>query len=230
MRINTKVEKETNAMCGTVVDHIIDQVARKEYNVGDRLPPERELSIQLNVSRATAREALKVLNYLGFIETQQGSGNYITDDYNKTTANIMKVMYLRGDVDFEGFTEFRKMLELHSFELALKNATEKQKKEMEQIVNLLDLTTDSTLIVTLDNHFHTLLVEASGNPLMIINYSALSIAITEYMSETFRDTVSKKESGFEKLQEYHHAIIDALISKDRKKGRQAIIDHFNLLH
>ena len=110
---------ETMTSCGIVVDHIIDQIAHKELNIGDKLPPERTLSAQLNVSRATVREAVKVLNYMGFVDSTQGSGNYVTDTYDRTVANIMQVMYLRGDVDFQSFTIFRQMLELQSFDLAL---------------------------------------------------------------------------------------------------------------
>ena len=70
---------ETMTSCGIVVDHIMDQIAHKELNIGDKLPPERTLSAQLNVSRATVREAVKVLNYMGFVDSTQGSGNYVTD-------------------------------------------------------------------------------------------------------------------------------------------------------
>ena len=221
---------ETTTSCGIVVDHIIDQIARKELNVGDRLPPERTLSTQLNVSRATVREAVKVLNYMGFVDSNQGSGNYVTDTYERTVANIMRVMYLRGDVDFQSFTDFRQMLELGSFDLALKNATQEQKDEMKQVVNLLDICRDDNLIFSLDNRFHTLLAEASHNPMIITNFHALTKVIDAYMSDTYYGTVTKKDAGFKQLQAYHHAIVDALIEKDRAKGRQAIKDHFSWVH
>ena len=220
---------ETMTSCGIVVDHIIDQIAHKELNIGDKLPPERTLSAQLNVSRATVREAVKVLNYMGFVDSTQGSGNYVTDTYDRTVANIMQVMYLRGDVDFQSFTIFRQMLELQSFDLALEAATPEQTAEMKKVVDLLDICTDDDLIFSLDNRFHTLLAEASHNPLIIINFHALSRVIDEYMSDTYYGTVTKK-NGFNQLQAYHHTIIDALITKEKEKGRKAIIDHFSWIH
>lgn len=220
---------ETSTSCGIVVDYIIDQIAHKKLSVGSKIPPERVLSAQLNVSRATVREAIKVLNYMGFVDSTQGSGNYITDAYDCTVANIIRVMYLRGDVDFYNFTIFRQMLELQSFDLALDAATPAQAAEMKQVVDLLDVCSDDNLIFNLDNRFHALLAEASHNPLIIINFHALSRVIDEYMSDTYYGTVSKK-NGFKQLQTYHHMIIDALIDKDRAKGHQAIIDHFSWLH
>jgi len=216
--------------CSIVVDYVISQVENKEYNVGEKLPPERTLAKMLNVSRATVREAIKVLNFLGFVDSNQGSGNYITNTYDKTSARIMKVMFLRGEVDFDDFTIFRQMLELQSFDLALEKATDKQKAEMKQVVDLMDLTGDSSLIFSLDNRFHTLLAESSHNPLIIINFQALSTVLTKYMSDTYVKTVTKKDKGFEQLQKYHHAIIDALIEGDRAKGEQAIKDHFSWLY
>jgi len=215
-----------NAICSTVVDYVIDQVAKKIYNVGDKLPPERDLAKQMNVSRATVREAIKVLNYLGFIDSNQGSGNYISNAYSRTTANIMEVMFRRGDVDFEGFTAFRQMLELQAFSLALDKVTVEQTIEMRQIIDLLDTTTDDAFIFNLDNRFHTLLAEASHNQLIIINFHALSSVIGEYMAYTHNQTVAKKADGFKTLQKYHHEIIDALISKDSEKGITAIHNHF----
>ena len=57
----------------------------------------------------------------------------------------------------------------------------------------------------------------------------LSRVIDEYMSDTYYGTVTKK-NGFKQLQAYHHTIIDALIAKEKEKGRKAIIDHFSWIH
>lgn len=212
-----------------VVDYLMNEIANRNLNPGDKLPPERTMAADLNVSRATVREAIKVMNYLGFIDSTQGSGNFIAERYSETVANIMRVMYLRGDISFEGLTQFRQMLEINSFDLAVKNATVQQKLEMQQIVDLLDTCTDDSLIVDLDNRFHTLLAEASDNRLIIINFYALSRVLNEYMFNTYHYTVSKKKDGFKQLQIYHHAIIDALIEGNIDKGHQAIRSHFSHL-
>lgn len=219
-------QSDQKAVCGLVVDYVINQIAEKVYAVGDKLPPERDLAKTLNVSRATVREAIKVLNYLGFVDSNQGSGNYITDNYDKTTANIMRVMFHKGDVDLQDFTEFRQMLELQSFQLAIQYVDNDQLHEMKKIVDLLDITDNSDLIFSLDNRLHTLLAEASHNRLIIINFYALSRVLEEYMNITYNKNVSKKADGFKRLQEYHHQIVNALINRDLEAGKEAIINHF----
>jgi DNA-binding FadR family transcriptional regulator len=98
---------------------------------------------------------------------------------------------------------------------------------MKKIVDLLDVTIDEDFIFNLDMRFHQLLVNASENSLIIINFLALSKVIVDYMSDTYHKTVSKRPGGFTRLQEYHHAIIDALVEGDREKGINAINGHFS---
>lgn len=217
----------TDAACAAVIDYVIDRVSSKEYAVGKKIPPERDLALLLKVSRVTVREAIKVLSYLGFIECIHGSGNYISDKYDKTSAYIIKVLFLSGEISVNDFEIFRCMLERQAFELALDRITEEAKNEMKKILDLLDVTTDEDFIFNLDMRFHQLLVNASGNSLIIINFLALSKVIAEYMSDTYHKTVSKKLGGFACLQEYHHAILDALIEGDREKGINAINGHFS---
>lgn len=219
------LNEESVSASENVINYIMNQIARRELNAGDKLDTERNLSVQFNVSRTVVREAIKGLNVLGFVDSAQGSGNYISNRYDDTVANIVKIMFLRGDVDFNNFTCFRQMLELQAFDLAIDNATNDQKKELQRVVDLLDISTDSKLIVSLDNRLHSIIAEASNNPLILINFNALSKGISEYMSNTFL-TVNKKKDGYKTLQTYHHGIVDALIKGDKDKGHQAIRDHF----
>ena len=61
-----------------VVDFVQDQILDGVYGAGDKLPSERELALQLNVSRTSVREGIRILEQIGALSCQQGSGNYIT--------------------------------------------------------------------------------------------------------------------------------------------------------
>ncbi|HEX8445996.1 MAG TPA: FadR/GntR family transcriptional regulator [Sphingomonas sp.] len=52
-------------------------LASGKYGIGDRLPAERELSAEHNVSRPAVREALIALEVQGYIEVRVGSGAFV---------------------------------------------------------------------------------------------------------------------------------------------------------
>src|SRR3970282_40915 len=63
-----------------VVNQVRDQLAGGELVPGERLPPERELARQLNVSRSALREGLRTLEIAGIVELRKGrtGGAFIT--------------------------------------------------------------------------------------------------------------------------------------------------------
>ncbi|HPI97954.1 MAG TPA: GntR family transcriptional regulator, partial [Synergistales bacterium] len=60
-----------------VVEEIKELISRGEFEQGDPLPPERQLIEQLGVSRSSLREAFKVLESLGLLESIPGKGRFV---------------------------------------------------------------------------------------------------------------------------------------------------------
>ena len=61
------------------VEQIQSLILRKQYKPGDRLPPERSLAEQLNISRPSLREALRILAVMGLIDIKVGDGIYVKE-------------------------------------------------------------------------------------------------------------------------------------------------------
>ena len=212
--------------CENVIDHIVDLISQRVYNEGDKLPPERELSEEIGASRSTVREAIKVLNYMGLVRSVQGSGNYIATDYSDNIGRILRILYLRQDISNDEFASFRLALEKEAFDYALDNITEEQLKELSQVVNLMDVTTDQRLINILDERLHSLLVQASGNQIVITTHRALSGIREIYMRTYINIMVTIRDGGYRELQKWHHGIVDALIHRDKKAGHLALEGHY----
>ncbi len=68
----------------TLTEQIMQQLAAKitsgELKPGDKIPPERQLSEQLNVSRSRVREALRALSLIGMITITPGGGTFVSAD------------------------------------------------------------------------------------------------------------------------------------------------------
>ena len=60
-----------------IADQLRTLIERGEFPVGSRLPPERDLAVQLGVSRPSVREALIALEVEGRVEVRMGSGIYV---------------------------------------------------------------------------------------------------------------------------------------------------------
>ena len=62
-----------------VISQILNMVKNGELKAGDRLPTERDLAIQLHVSRTAIRAALRSMEFMGLIESKVGGGTYIRE-------------------------------------------------------------------------------------------------------------------------------------------------------
>jgi DNA-binding FadR family transcriptional regulator len=71
-----------------IADHLVGEIAAGRLLPGDRLPGERELAQQLNVGRASVREALGYLQLQDLIVTRRASGSYVADDVLERLANV----------------------------------------------------------------------------------------------------------------------------------------------
>jgi DNA-binding transcriptional regulator YhcF (GntR family) len=58
---------------------------------GDRLPPERELAVELGVSRPSLREAIQKLSSKGMVQSRQGGGTYVTDRLELRMTDVEQV-------------------------------------------------------------------------------------------------------------------------------------------
>lgn len=68
----------TRRLYRVIADQLADKIRIGEFQVGDRLPSERELAEQLRVSRSSVREALIALEIAGQVEVRVGSGVFVT--------------------------------------------------------------------------------------------------------------------------------------------------------
>src|SRR5204862_6433449 len=60
-----------------VVEQIKGLITEGRIKPGDRLPPERELAELFKASRNSVRDAIRVLEQMGLIESRQGDGTYV---------------------------------------------------------------------------------------------------------------------------------------------------------
>lgn len=208
-----------------VVDYVQEQILDGVYSVGDKLPSERELALKLNVSRTSVREGIRILEQMGALSCQHGSGNYINGDFENTFIRIMTLMFAVEGTSYREISEFRFALEYQALSLAVTHATKEQMAEMEYHMSMLETAQEETVRTKHDKRIHSLLVEASHNNYLIVNFLALTKVLDKYVKEV-RVRILKDEKDREGLMQTHKDLIKAVKEKNVQAGQDALDRHF----
>ncbi|WP_414050361.1 FadR/GntR family transcriptional regulator [Macrococcus animalis] len=94
-----------------VITALNEIIKTKNLTAGDKLPSERYLSENLNISRSSVREALRALEMLGVIETRRGEGTYITEMDNNQFMEMIAGYVITTETQQAEISEFIHIIE-----------------------------------------------------------------------------------------------------------------------
>lgn len=95
----------------SVIEEIYRIIDKEQMQVGQKLPSERYLSENLNVSRQSVREALRALEFLGIIYVKRGEGTYLADIDSHQLFELIGKYLVRSDKQRRELLEFQNMME-----------------------------------------------------------------------------------------------------------------------
>lgn len=219
----------------TVVDQVMDEIrgliASGDYKAGDRFLTEKELSEQFGIGRSSIREALKVFNYMGVLESKPALGSYISE-----SSNIAEYMLSWSAVlcqnDMEDIIDMRGAMELWGLILLLKNRKANGGTFNETVSKLREIVADMGTAVenkdyeelnNCDYEFHYTIIKASRNKL--IN------SVYKLMRAFMREEIKKAHSCYEDLNELvanHARIINDIVNLDAQQATEEHVRH--ILH
>ena len=208
-----------------VVDYVQKQILDGVCRTGDKLPSEREMAQQLNVSRTSVREGLRILEQMGALYCQQGSGNYITGNFESTLIRVMTLMFAVEGTTYREISEFRYALESQALSLAVHHATEEQIEEMEYHMSILETSMEENIRSRHDKKIHYLVAEASHNNYLIVNFLALTQVMDQYVKD-MRVRILRDAKNREGLMQTHKDLIKAVRDKDIRLGHDALDRHY----
>jgi GntR family transcriptional regulator, transcriptional repressor for pyruvate dehydrogenase complex len=146
---------------------IVDMIDNGGYEAGDKLPAERDLAGQLNVSRAAVREALKVLQAMGRVRIVHGSGTYVESAAADPISDLLRPAEGFTASYLQHLTEVRAALEVRVAELAARSATPTGIRDTEKVLaELGKQQQDDPELGSLSVSFEAALSAMAGNPLL----------------------------------------------------------------
>lgn len=218
---STKVYEE-------VVERIKNMVENGELKMGEKLPTERAMAEELNVSRASIREAIRSLEVIGLVECKQGAGNYIRKDFSEILLEPLSMMFMLKQGSAMDIYELREVLELSTIMLSAKRIG---KEDLEKLKNLIKMFKESDIEsnnVIIDKEFHYTIVRAANNQLITNLLNVVSQLMDKFITDLRKNILESSENK-EKLLELHEKIYFALEEKDDYKAYTALKDHFKLI-
>lgn len=186
-------------------------IASGELAPGQKFPPEAALCEQLDVSRGSLREAVRMLGALGVIESRHGSGTYVSD---LSAEKIIGALALTvGLMPFEGVLdmyEMRRVLEGHAAAQAAARLRQENEAALTELCVLMEQSADSELASEYDARFHDAIAVLSGNDTLVHLlrvFRARSRAYQLFDLPEGRDLRAQSDHA-------HREIVDALIARD----------------
>jgi GntR family transcriptional repressor for pyruvate dehydrogenase complex len=182
---------------------------------GDRLPAERALAERMRVSRATLREALRVMQLQGLIVSRRGAGNFIAGGKPEDLAQALHNLALQD------IFELRLLIEPSIAALAAERANRQDLSRLESILQQQekDMKAKRTAGPT-DAAFHSILAEATHNRALL----EVGATLMKVISPSRNESLQTQERARLSLGS-HRRILEAIHGGDPVEARNAMEEH-----
>ncbi|MDO5752310.1 FadR/GntR family transcriptional regulator [Arthrobacter sp.] len=212
------------AVTDEAITKIKDMIISGELAAGDRLPPEKELSEKLGLSRSSLREAVKALEIIRVLDVRRGDGTYVTSLEPKLLTEAMTfIVDLHQDETILEIFEVRRMLEPAAAATAARLITAEQIATLRATMDNIDEQTSVESLVEHDLVFHGLITAAANN-------SYLESVLDSLSSSTVRARIWRgltQEKAVDRTLSEHTAIIEALERGDIELTRALVTVHIS---
>jgi GntR family transcriptional repressor for pyruvate dehydrogenase complex len=206
-----------------VVAYVRGLIESGRVRPGDRLPAERELALQVGVSRPTVRAGLRALAALGVVRSRHGSGTYIPAGPPALGSDALGFLAALHGFTREEMYEARRILEVGASGLAAERATPEHLATLaEEVANLFASLQEPHAFLVHDINFHKAVGAASGNPIVA--------SLTEMVSALYygqrRETAERATpENLRDAAEAHRRIYQAIRLRDADGARRTMNQH-----
>ena len=214
---------ESKRLYRQIAEQLRGLIAAGEYPLGSRLPPERDLAVQLGVSRPSVREALIALEVEGLVEVRMGSGIYV----KALDATRGAVEVALGPFDI---IRARALIEAELAAIAARACTPGLLKKLRAAMKAMEEDiARGVMPIRGDREFHLALAEASGN-------AALLRVVTELFDERNNPLFEQLGRHFENAKSWrcavaeHRAVLRAVAAGEVAAARRAMQTHLQNSH
>lgn len=209
-----------------VEERIKDLIKDEQLPPGTKLPTEKELCTNLNVSRGTVREAFRFLQAKGIVELKTGKGAFVAEKKSEKPSPAINWL-VANENDLRSAFEMRYAIE----PVAAKMTAEKIDDEGIACLNAIHhefcdaaKKNDAHNLAVIDEKFHSEILKRCGNNLMIDVMERLNLGLKDFRNNTFSIKQNVKDTIGP-----HEKILKAIVAKDSAKAEREMKKHIVLM-
>lgn len=200
---------------------LVKRIRAGELPIGTRLPPERNLSEELSISRATLRSVIRALQQAGYVQTKRGrsGGSFVTWTPTQTTPEESWSVEMKQRL--LDMLRFRSVLEPGAAALAAKTAISAEQSG--KLKQLLAATTEGRDFRNRDAELHGYIAYLSG-------CKALEEAVANVqlmLNQSLLRVVPVMGPAVAHSHQQHSDIVDAILQSDDQRARLVMENHVN---
>lgn len=206
-----------------VADVIAAQLSRMisagDYESGEKLPTERQLSEQFGVGRSSMREALRSLASEGLVRIEHGIGVFVADPSERRDGH--SGLLVVGEYTVPELFEVRLPLERQAAGLAAERISADELTHLRKVLaEAADPQTSEDRFIELDAELHRAIAGATKNPLLVSVVASMETHFFTYSHQVFTlaDRRARAHRG-------HEVIVEALAAGNVAAARDAAVAH-----
>jgi GntR family transcriptional regulator, transcriptional repressor for pyruvate dehydrogenase complex len=193
-----------------VVDAIRAQIERGTLKRGDQLPPERELALQLGISRPTVRAGLRSLVTMGVLESRHGFGTFITDRPPALGSESLRLLAALHGFTSDDMSGARQVLEAGAAGMAAERADPADLAALsDQVTGMFASVDNRPQFLLHEARFHRALALAGGNPVL-----AALVEMIAPLAAGERETAADPARDLKDAAQIHLRIYQAIRARD----------------
>ncbi|MCW1404097.1 FCD domain-containing protein [Novosphingobium sp. MW5] len=213
-------------LADAVARHFQELILEGALPPGEKLLPERELALKLDVSRPSLRDALDRLVERGLLMTDANGSCYVSDKIGQSIRDPLMLLFdePRGRFDC---MEFRSVVEAAAAGFAAQRATQADREELQKIFAAMQAaheSGDADAVAANDADFHIAIYGASHNVMLLQVMRSLETILRNNVYLNRRNIYEHRKDHDERLAE-HKAVFDAIMDRDPARAEAASRHH-----
>ncbi|MFC0117985.1 pyruvate dehydrogenase complex transcriptional repressor PdhR [Pseudoalteromonas xiamenensis] len=208
-----------------IVEQLENMILEGSLLPGERLPPERELAKQFEVSRPSLREAIQKLEAKGLVTRRQGGGTFVKNQLEEGLSDpLFNLISKHPESQFD-LLEFRHALEgIAAFYAAMRGTENDFNKVKQSFENIAEASDDLIQKAKAINAFHYTVAEASHNVVLLHLVRGMQPLLEQNVLQNLEVLLQKSEVS-EQLAEHRRVLMDAVINSNPEEARLASNAH-----